>query len=190
MRARVAVETGTSNDVYAPNLMPLNISWKHSTHLAVLMEAVRRTAGPVLELGVGLYSTPVLHWLCYPTNRRLVSYDSDAQWVYTHRDYVRGAHTVQHVNSFDEAPLEQPWDVAFVDHAPAERRAEDIRRLASWAQYVVVHDTEERQERHYGYSRIYPLFTSRYEFNQAGQPFTTVLSNFHDVSSFAICERT
>lgn len=79
MRARVAVETGTNNDVYAPNLMPLNISWKHSTHLAVLMEAVRRTAGPVLELGVGLYSTPVLHWLCYPTNRRLVSYDSDAQ---------------------------------------------------------------------------------------------------------------
>lgn len=167
--------------------MRLNISWKHSTHLAVLMEAVRRTTGPVLELGVGLYSTPVLHWLCYPSRRRLVSYDSDVRWAHTHRDYVRGAHEVQYVTSFDYASIEQPWGVAFVDHAPAERRVVDIRRLAPWAQYIVVHDTEGRRNKHYRFSDIYPLFKYRYEFNEAGAPFTTVLSNFADVSTFAVC---
>ena len=169
--------------------MRMNISWKHSTHFPVLMEAMRRTTGPVLELGVGLYSTPLLHWLCYPSGRKLVSYDSSVQWAHTHRDYVRGAHELQYVNSFDDAPIEQPWDVAFVDHSPAERRAVDIRRLAPWAQYVVVHDTEGRLDKSYQFSDIYPLFKYRYEFNKAGTPYTTVLSNFHDVATFkSACE--
>jgi hypothetical protein len=46
------------------------------SHLPLLMKLLDQTNGPVLELGMGLFSTPFLHWACYEKKRSLVSYEN------------------------------------------------------------------------------------------------------------------
>lgn len=156
-----------------------------STHYPVLIKLAQITSGPILELGTGLYSTTLLHYLCLPTQRTLVSYDHSDDWALSAQQFTTSFHTVRQITSFDEADIERSWDIAFVDHRPAERRRVDIARLAHYARYVVIHDTEPASERFYRYNRVFPQYKYRYDFT-ALSPHTTVLSNFVDLSSFSV----
>jgi hypothetical protein len=82
-----------------------------------------------------------------------------------------------------QAPIEQPWDVVLVDHSPDFQRVFEIRRLAQLAKYLVIHDANGRDEKHYHYSEIFPLFRYRYDFT-ALEPHTVVLSNFKRLDDF------
>jgi hypothetical protein len=53
----------------------------YGTHIAPLLTAVLATDGPVLELGCGDFSTPLLHAICAKQNRLLVSTDTDKAWL-------------------------------------------------------------------------------------------------------------
>ncbi len=57
----------------------------YGTHMACLIAAVINTTGPVLELGSGHYSTPLLHVLCSPHDgkpaRLLVSTETELNWL-------------------------------------------------------------------------------------------------------------
>ena len=53
--------------------MKIKPAW--SSYLPLLIKVLQCSEGPVLELGTGLVSTPVLHWLCFDMGRELVSYD-------------------------------------------------------------------------------------------------------------------
>jgi hypothetical protein len=92
---------------------------------------------------------------------------------------------VQLVTDWDDIDLSREWEVAFVDHTPAEQRVFDISRLTH-VPYVVVHDTTTltaRHDRQYNYDVIRPLF--RYSFERIDNGYgTTVFSNVHDVSRF------
>ena len=50
------------------------------SHLPILLRAMKATTGPVLELGAGIYSTPILHALCQIEGRKLVTYESDPEF--------------------------------------------------------------------------------------------------------------
>lgn len=146
----------------------------YSTHLPVICSVVSVTSGPVLEMGTGWYSTPVLHALC-GTARRLVSVDTDRQWAGRFENLRTESHEIITPESYDdcESLLSQEWDVAFIDHAPAPRRIVDIQRLTH-ARYVVVHDAESCLE--YGYNRITSLF--KYALIATNNcPWTGVFSN-------------
>jgi len=154
----------------------------YSSHLPVLLRALAVTdGGPVLELGTGLFSTPVLHWACAPTERRLVSLESDAKYLAFARQFETPWHEVRAVTDWDAADIEHPWDVVLVDHAPEGRRKEDIRRLAPHARLVVVHDTCGRDESHYHYREVFPLYRYAWQYARS-RPRTTVLSNTMDVA--------
>ena len=56
--------------------VPRHFKPSDGSHLPVLIKMVLMTDGPILELGTGFFSTPVLHWLCAEKKRKLVSYDS------------------------------------------------------------------------------------------------------------------
>lgn len=163
-----------------------NFLW--GSHLPVLMKLVYETTGDVLELGMGLYSTPFLHWACYP-NRTLFSYESDRECYELNKQYKNGLqHQVFYVENWNDAFIDRGsshiWDVALVDHAPSQRRVVEIERLKDSAKYIVVHDTQ-RNKRFCNFESIYPLFKYRYDYTKA-VPYTTVLSNFVDVSSLDI----
>jgi hypothetical protein len=65
------------------------------THLPLLMRAIINTTGPVLELGVGWNSTPVLHEAC--SGRLLVSVENEPQWA----ENFRFLETPQHRIVYD-----------------------------------------------------------------------------------------
>jgi hypothetical protein len=152
---------------------------KYASHLPVLIRLVGSTTGPVLELGTGAFSTPVLHWMCLPTGRRLVSYDDNGAYHRAAKKYRTPWHEVTQVKSWDDAPIAEPWDVALVDHAPSLRRREEIRRLAHHARFIVVHDTDWYYEKDYGFKSVFPYFRFNWEFTLI-RPRTRVLSNFAD----------
>lgn len=155
---------------------------KYGSHLPMLLKLLSITDGPVLEMGGGWVSTPVLHWCCVPRRRTLLTLDNDPACYEMLRQYDDSYHTIALVEDWDQADIEREfWDIAFIDHAPAERRKEDIRRLANQAEYVVVHDTDDRQVRkHYHYEDIWALYRYRYDYKGA-LPSTTVLSNFTEL---------
>ena len=62
-------------------------SFNYATHLPCLMKAVEKTTGDILELGVGLFSTPYLHYVAMLQNRKLVSYENVPEWAQYFIDY-------------------------------------------------------------------------------------------------------
>jgi hypothetical protein len=151
----------------------------YATHRQALCEAIVRTTGLVLELGMGDSSTPSLHDLASLTGRSVYSFDHDLAWVERFRGFQSANHQIGIVASWDECPIETMfWSAALVDHAPAERRIVDIQRLVNRAQVLVVHDTEDPS---YGYDQIFGAFKYRVDFRDQ-HPWTTLLSNFVDVS--------
>ncbi len=143
-------------------------SW--CSHIPVLVKALSVSEGPVLELGAGLFSTPLLYWLCFDQDREFVSYEGNKEYA---DNLVKFG--VQYANDWDLTPIERPWGVVFIDHAPPERRHIDVARVAQYADYVVIHDSQKHLEQYFHYSKIYSLFKYKYVYRKT-KPHTTVLS--------------
>ncbi len=157
----------------------------YETHRPVLREALLRVPhGLILELGAGEGSTPPLHEVCLATGRPVVTLESDRAWFERFESLNSENHAVVHVPSWDalDSPIMRslPYAIAFVDHTPT-RRVTDIEWLAHRARVVVVHDTESKD---YGYEKILDgVF--RWSVTYKGHhPWTSVLSNFVDVSGW------
>lgn len=106
---------------------------------AVLEVSVR----PVLEVGVGFYSTPMLHKFCAAAKRPLVSIEEDPEWFdYFSKAYAAEGHHFAHGNYDQLLPLVagRRWGVIFMDHSPGPRRGRDVDLLLDWADFIVVHD--------------------------------------------------
>lgn len=153
------------------------------THRPVLCEAIVRTTGPILELGMGDNSTPPLHEVAEAHGRRVCSYDHDASWVARYSELLSANHQIEHVASWDDCPIESArWGIVLVDHSPNERRIVDIGRLAEHADVIVVHDTQDGT---FGYEAAFSSFKYRLDYRD-DPPWTTLLSNYVDVSSWSI----
>lgn len=164
-------------------MISLDVNW--GTHLPVLTKLMSITDGPVLEMGTGLYSTPFLHWACFPTKRKLVSYEGSERFFQRLVNCQNDYHDTILVPDWDKIDIERLWDVVLIDHEPTSRRRVDAKRVANYAKYVVLHDSDPRNEKHYHYSEVYPLYKYRFDYTDA-VPNTTVLSNFMDLSNFKI----
>lgn len=167
--------------------MGLRFTPSRGSHLPLLMKAVSLTEGPILELGCGLYSTTPLHWACWVPKRKLVTYENNPAFFQFLQAYETDWHEVHCIDNWDEIDISCPWSVAFVDHeaCPGEdrmRRWKEVERLQH-AEYVVCHDSEGRNDRKYGFRKIFHLFEHQFEYKEAF-PHTSVFSNLHDVTNF------
>lgn len=161
----------------------------YGSHLPVLVRCMQLTTGSVLELGLGVNSTPILHWLCATSKRELVSYEDNPiqaeQWVHYGNPERFPWHTIRVVGDWDVTEIERPWDVVLVDHSPGERRPIDIARVAPYAKYIVLHDADGRAYMKNRIREIKAMFKSVYVYD-AYRPHTAVLSNFVDLSKFTV----
>jgi hypothetical protein len=146
----------------------------YGSHQRALVAAVCRTVGPVIEFGCGDYSTPILHEMCGAAGRKLLSLESDPEWLARFTAMRTPEHEIRLVTSWDDVDLGGPWAVAFVDHAPAARRVVDIERVRSRAQFIVVHDTEDPT---YGYEPLLSSFRYRIDLREIG-PHTKIVGDF------------
>lgn len=114
-----------------------------ASHLPLLTAACTATTGPILECGAGLYSTPVLHALCAPTGRLLVTAESDATWLNRFASYVTPWHRLERVvwDGFGEPGI---FDVVLIDHGQAPRMpVARIAMLSGTPECIYVfHDSE------------------------------------------------
>lgn len=161
----------------------INFSTRYGTHLVPLLRAVLLTTGDVLELGLGVCSTPALHALCQLQGRRLVTIENNREWYTIGECYASALHQVLYVPEWKDAPIERPWSVALVDHSPDERRAVELGRLAPHAQYLIAHDANRRYWKQYGYDRAFPAFRHRLIYDR-DDPATAILSNLVDLKEF------
>ena len=148
-----------------------------STHNIALAAAVAMTDGPILEMGCGHGSTPLLHQMALGMNRLLVSMETDADWLAKFQYLEDPLHRLHLVTDWDAEPLERPWGVVLVDHAPGEHRRIAIRRLQNHADFLVVHDTETDHGTGADY-KLEPVFESfqyRSDYRRL-RPYTTIVS--------------
>lgn len=153
----------------------MRIGKSRGSYLPILNKIVSMTTGPILELGVGFCSTPYLHWACYPAKRRLVSYENNPEYYRFAESWKDDFHAIHCIKDWESINISEPWAVAFVDHSPSGRRAEETKRLIH-ADYIVIHDTENSQDRSYRLSTVRGLFKYRYKYRDA-YPHTSVWSN-------------
>ncbi len=100
------------------------------SHLPALLACLADTVGPVLELGIGHFSTPALHAYCVQADRTLVSLESDPKWYEQFRKFQGGKHFIIQAD-YDwwmSSSCEQSWSVALIDNSPGgKRRADDFQ---------------------------------------------------------------
>jgi len=166
----------------------LNHSKGWSTHQTLLLKALFSSKGPVLEVGGGLFSTPLLHWMCKSLDRKLVSCENDKEWfdIVVH-NFVAPNHRTVFITDWEkELDLKTHWGLVFIDHHPNIRRALDVIRFKDTADYIVIHDTDYEgmnRRMRYDYARVWPNFKYIYHW-KACRPWSSVVSNFYDVSKW------
>jgi hypothetical protein len=148
------------------------------SHIPLLVKLMEKTKGDVLELGIGINSTPLLHWLCQDQGRNLVSMETDRKWFQSFLPYLSSFHSFTLVADWDNENLaDRHWGLVLVDHRPALRRRVEASRLATYADYILLHDSEPEINKFYGYTKIYPKFKYVYHYTKV-KPHTTIVSNF------------
>lgn len=118
-----------------------------ATHQPVLWTVAHAARGPIAEFGCGYGSTPLLHELSDRLGVRLLTLDSNADWLDRFRpQFESPQHEFRLVSDWSEE-LARPewgdgWAIVFVDQAPFEARALTVERVRLSADYVVVHDDD------------------------------------------------
>lgn len=150
------------------------------THIPVLAAAVARTSGPVLELGAGWGSTPMLHLMCHQTTRHLTTLETDERFFELFGRLQSPLHELRQIESWTDDPTIESrpyWGLAFVDCAPGEERAGLISRLRGRCRLIVAHDSETDLGAggNYGYEAVKEGFRYTAEYRLM-RPYTLVLS--------------
>ena len=153
--------------------MSLQAHQPQATHLPMLIAAVAQSSGPVLELGCGDTSTPMLHAMLHGTGRLLWSIDNELPWVERFALLRREWHLIE--QSMWPLPVtsDARFGVVLVDHAPAHQRAADMIRLKDRADFLILHDAEGEG---YGLEQVRPHF-KHVQIDKTFLPWTACLSN-------------
>ncbi len=164
------------------------------SHLPVLGAVLAKLSGPVLELGAGNGSTPLVHYMSAASGRYVLTAESDDAWLGKFRHYhypgrhdfriVRGGETVtEHIEGWVKfcvaAAKSHYWSVCFVDQAPGEARVPCIEVLKNRVSAFVVHDFEADEPPgggNYGWKKLDGLFRHVSVMRRI-RPWTAVLSD-------------
>lgn len=162
----------------------VSLEMETSTHFPMLIKVVQNTDEPIIELGSGLFSTPLLHWLCFDTKRDLTTCESYPHYLEFANKFKTDFHNIHFVKDWSEEKFNKHYSVVLIDHSVNGRvhtRGDDALRFKDIADYIVLHDAGEEAHEKYGYAEIYPQFKYRHDWTGC-YPNTTVLSNTKDLS--------
>lgn len=150
----------------------------YASHIPLLIRACLLTAGPVLELGMGDNSTPILIELC--RKRMLVSMDNDNFWYEKELplfkdQWIKPILVDPEWNNF--YPPFFHYGVVFVDIQPAEMRPKMIQWAVQRSDIVVAHDSQDLKI-------DWSIFRyHKCETPWLGLPSTAIASNVIDVTT-------
>jgi hypothetical protein len=158
------------------------------THIPILARCVSVFGGNVLEFGTGMGSSPLL---CTMVDGELHSFESNPNWFISMTSGAHGKnlwtkpnHHIHKIvyNNWDSVyttiDWSKHWSIAFIDHAPGERRIVDIYKLKDLVDVIIYHDSEEPS---YGWAQLDGVFKWKRDFDLF-PVMTTVVSNRVDLS--------
>jgi hypothetical protein len=148
------------------------------SHIPILLRLLEHTTEDVLELGMGIYSTPLLHWYCIEHERKLVSIENNLDYFRMFEKERNPLHKRFLFDNLMDVDLNRPWDIVFIDTGPGgSERKKLAMKVANNAKFIALHDSESSGDKFYRYHEIIPLF--KYSINCTKfMPNTLVLSNF------------
>jgi hypothetical protein len=157
-----------------------------NSHREMLYLALQNTTGSVCELGMGYGSTLLLEDYC--KDRTFISCETNYDWYERIKENKEKWNGVLNVlSSYAEVPV-LDFGLLFVDLAPALLRAPVIEKFKDAAKVIVVHDSEITSDFAYGMRNILSQFKYRLDYHPIGNPSTTVVSNFVDVTKWKGCD--
>lgn len=121
------------------------------SHIPALMACVMSTTGPIVEFGVGHFSTPLLHVVATTMGRGVYSLEQDREWMEKFAPrFAKGSHIFCGGEYLDNIPwLPEVVGVAFIDHSPGgASRAKVFQGMIKCSTLVVVHDYHQDNEEH------------------------------------------
>lgn len=155
----------------------------------LLWEALENTQGSVIELGLGVGSTELLHNYCQENERKLFSYETSSEFFHEYDHFNTENHRVEYVGHNWQILYDQQCGkeigVLFSDEAPGEYRKYNISMFCNTAKVIVVHDSEPDNDHGYKLSLIRPLFKYALDFHFPGAS-ATAFSNFVDVHKWVL----
>lgn len=146
--------------------------------MTLLIKALAATEGTVVEVGGGVFSTPLLHWLCKMQNRRLITYENEELYYRFSKEFQSPQHPVRLIKDWDDMDFKSHRGVVFIDHHPEHRRGLDALRFKN-ADIIVMHDTERPEK--YNYSEVWKHFKYVAHWRDC-KPWTSMVSNKIDVT--------
>ncbi len=160
----------------------LAASKAYSTHNPFLIEYVQKTTGPVLELGSGVFSTPLLHWLC--RNRDLYTYENNPEYYHFARKFRSKFHRIRPIDKWEDLKPDKHYSIVFIDFSAkgSIKRGEMAIRFKDHADFIILHDTEPPREKEYGYDKVWKHFRYRRDWKECST-WTSVLSTFNKCPS-------
>jgi hypothetical protein len=100
----------------------------------------------VLELGSGDYSTKLIHDIVGGVNGKIITIDTDSNWLNRYMDLKNDNHDLIHYDIdklhefFDNDTND--WGLVFVDSGTWDSRVMAMEKYAKTADYIILHDCD------------------------------------------------
>ena len=149
----------------------------YASHLPVLSRVLRSLPPSplhILEIGCGLYSTPLLSAFAHGCCGVFRCIESNPAWA----GKMRG---MLDIPIEDHSPFKlpesvrQPWDVVFIDSEPADSRRGYAVEMQPYAGTILLHDSNPDWDAAFGYSSIRSRWAYSHNFDMS-YPNTLLLS--------------
>jgi len=159
----------------------------YGSHQPVLVHLLNTiTKGDVLEIGIGNHSTPIINIICGIQGRKVISIETDENWVGWFDSFRRDWHEIQYVSrdkliKLDNPLFDKKYSITLIDGAAAQDRQVFIERIN--ADYIIVHDTDcvvNKTKNDFNYD--FSMFKYVYHFTSC-TPMTSVLSNLDKINN-------
>lgn len=118
----------------------------YATHQKVLRKVLTLVDKPVLELGSGYYSTPLINEMLRGKNIFCLTIDHDRKWLDKFTSLAYKYHSFQ---CYTESELRKfwsedntAWGLVFIDYGSWKIRRDAVRRYLDVAEYIIVHDVD------------------------------------------------
>lgn len=135
---------------------------------------------PILELGCGYGSTPLLHKFCSENEIALHTLDNNVEWLEKISLEFKNNknHTYRKIFNWEielEDYLNQEWSLVFIDQSPWEARTLSLNLFKDKTDYIVVHDCDYFPVNNVFGKQISPIISSD---NVGKRDYSDVLNNF------------
>ena len=151
------------------------------SHIPWLAKAISKTTGPIIECGMGDYSSVMCHVMA--GNRELVSLETDLTWMRKYAFLESPTHKLRHVADWGrEIESLGHIGLAFVDNSPGEERVRVIAGLKGKCDIILAHDTEADippSGGNYGWRYLECLFKQQVIFKLV-RPWTTLYTDLEN----------